>query len=174
MNRRWARLSVLMLVAALASAPARAEVFVVVLNNGTELESAHQPEQASWDAGTILVLSEVGNWVGLAKGQIKSIEQRDHVRGFGRRVDNTTVALGEAPNDLPGTTPQQDGSARLASAMERFIDQSEADSNYSIRQGVSTEETQGIPLRAIGFGSFPSVPIEAPINSDPGNGGPIQ
>jgi hypothetical protein len=166
MNRRWARLSVLMLVAALASAPAMAEVFVVVLNNGNELESAHQPEQASWDPGTVLILSEVGNWVGVSRSQIKAIEQRDHVRGFGRRVDNTTVALGEAPNDLPGTA-QQDNSSRLANAMERFIDQSEADSNYSIRQGVSTEEAQGIPLRAIGFGNFPSVPVETPVNSEP-------
>lgn len=167
MNRRLVRLSMTLLVAALAAVPALAEVFVVTLNNGTTLETARQPEQASWDSGTVLVLSEVGNWVGVSRSQIKHIEQRDQVRGFGRRVDNTTVALGEAPNDLPGVTPQLDPSSRLASAMERFIDQSEADSNYSIRQGVSTEETQGIPLRAIGFGSFPSAPIETPINFGP-------
>jgi hypothetical protein len=167
MNRRRVRLSVILLLATLASVPVMAEVFVVTLTNGSSLETARQPEQASWDSGTVLILSEVGNWVGISRSQIKDIEQRDQVRGFGRRVDNTTVALGEAPNDLPGVTPQTDPSARLASAMERFVDQSEADSNYSIRQGVSSEDTQGIPLRAIGFGSFPSAPIETPINVGP-------
>jgi len=159
MNRKLVRLSMVLLVVFLAGVPAMAEIFVVTLGNGGTIESGRQPEQASWDPSMVLVLTEVGNWVGIAKNQIKSVEPRNSIRGFGRRIDSTTVALGESPNDLP-EAPQGGGDAasRYANVLQRFADQRDADSKYSVQQGVSTEEAQGIPLRALGFGSFPVEP----------------
>ncbi len=158
MRRQIVPLSLLLLAAVLAGVPASAEVFVVTFNNGSTLDTGRQPEQASWDPSTILILTEVGNWIGIQRNQIKSVEPRDPIRGFGRRVDGTTIALGEAPNDLPEAQGTSDAAGRYANLLQRFADQRDADSKYSVQQGVSTEQAQGIPLRALGFGSFPVEP----------------
>lgn len=160
MDRRLVRLSLLLVVAVLAALPAAAEVFVITLNNGNSLETGRQPEVASWDANMILILSDAGNWIGLPKGEIKTVEERSASRGFGKRIDNTTIALGESPNDLPDAAQggAQDPNSRFAAALDRLAAQREADNNYSVKQGVSTDQTQGIPLRVLGFGSFPMEP----------------
>lgn len=159
MNRNSARLSMTLLVALLATLPAAAEVFVVTVSSGATFETSRQPEQASWDPGTVLVLTEVGNWIGVQKNEIKSIELRDAIRGFGRRIDNSTVALGESPNDLPETPlGSGDANSRQLALLERQAAQRDADNNYSVQQGVSSEQASGIPLRALGFGSFPVEP----------------
>jgi hypothetical protein len=148
-----------LLGALLATLPAAAEIYVITVSDGATFETSRQPEQSSWDPGMVLVLTEVGNWIGVQKSDIKSIEPRDAIRGFGRRIDNSTVALGESPNDLP-EAPQGSGDAnsRQLALLERQAAQREADNSYSVQQGVSAEQSQGIPLRALGFGSFPVEP----------------
>jgi hypothetical protein len=158
MNRKPLFVSLLLLAAALTALPATAEIFVVTLTNGSSLETGRQPEQASWDASTVLVLTEVGNWIGIPKSQVKLVATRDAIRGFGRRIDSTTVALGESPNDQPEPGAKTDPAARYDNLLQRIADQRDADRNYSVSQGVSTDRAQGIPLNALGFGSFPVEP----------------
>src|SRR5262245_21806760 len=74
MRRKLVPISLLLLLAVLAGVPATAEVFVVTLSNGTTVESGRQPEQSSWDPSTILILTEVGNWIGIQRSQIKTVE----------------------------------------------------------------------------------------------------
>jgi len=181
MDRKLIRSSKAFVVAAIAATlalPATAEVFVVTLNNGNSIETARQPEQASWDPGTILVLSEVGNWIGIPKSQIKLVEEKSQIHGFGHRIDNTTIALGDAPNDLPEPPTSTDPNALYAAALEKANAQREATEHYSVKQGVSTEDSGGgIPLTALGLGTFPVAPAPTPPPSAPqgnsggGNGG---
>lgn len=150
------RISLSLLVFALCvmpAVPASAEVFQVTLTNGSVIDTAYQPQQASWDADMVLLLTDTGNWVGFHKDEIDSIRAEDPAQGFGVRISDTAIALGLSPNDLP--VPAENGSAQQAAdryyqLVERALAVAESRQNYSIQQGVSTEQTQGIP---VGFGN---------------------
>lgn len=151
MSRFLARMWPLLLALVLAM-PASAEVFRVKLTNGSVIETAYQPQQASWDPGMVLLLSEVGNWIGFPKDEIENIEAEDPTQGFGIRISDKTISLGFAPNDLPEETArsrEDQANDRYYQLAERALALSEKQQNYSIQQGVSTEQTQGIPA---GFG----------------------
>jgi hypothetical protein len=88
------------LVAWLAALPAAADIFVVRLVNGTTFETRYQPRPAPWDAGKIVFLSDLGNWVALLQSEVAAVESLRDLRGFGRILDTTTIELGLSPNDL--------------------------------------------------------------------------
>src|SRR6202022_3030366 len=91
--------------------PATAEVFHVTLKNGTTVDSSVQPQQASWDPSMVMMMTEVGNWVGFSKDEISDIKVVDPAAGFGVRISSTAIALGRFSNDLPETgkgNPQDD------------------------------------------------------------------
>lgn len=151
------RVCPLLLVLALLAVPASADVFFVTLNNGSVVETSRQPEQASWDPNMVLLLTEVGNWIGFQRDEIESIRSEDPASGFGIRISNTAIALGLSPNDLPEATgaptdPNDIIRDRMADQMDRVATAIEKLSEYTIDQGVSTDSTQGIPL---GFGGLP-------------------
>lgn len=144
------RISLLLLVLALCALPASAEVFHVTLTNGTVVDTAYQPQQASWDPNMVLLLADTGNWIGFSKEEIDSIRAEDPTQGFGVRINDKRISLGISPNDLP--TPDQSSrsrqdelAARSLDLVERALALSERQQTYSIQQGVSTENTQGIP-----------------------------
>ncbi len=142
------RTSLLLLVLALLAVPVSAEVFHVTLTNGSVIDTAYQPQQASWDPGMVLLMTDTGNWVGFPKDDIASIQAEDPAQGFGVRISDKAIALGLAPNDLPVPTEgdaSQQAADRYYQLVERAMDNAERRQNYSIQQGVSTEETQGIP-----------------------------
>jgi hypothetical protein len=157
----------LLLALALLAVPASAEVFSVTLTNGSVIETARQPEQASWDPNMVLLLTEVGNWVGFPKAEIQQIRAEDPVQGFGVRISDTAVALGWAPNDLPDPAAARPGDVndRMASIAERMLELAERQQRYSVGQGVQTEQSQGIPASFGGYGGganagFGSIPLE--------------
>jgi hypothetical protein len=128
--------------------PVAAEVFHVTLTNGSVIDTAYQPQQASWDSSMVLLLTDTGNWVGFHKDEIDNIRAEDPAQGFGVRISDKTIALGLSPNDLP--LPTEGGSQaanndRYFDLVERALAAAEKRQNYSIQQGVSTEQTQGIP-----------------------------
>jgi hypothetical protein len=163
------------LALALLAAPAAADVFQVKLNNGTVLETVYQPQEASWDSSTVLLLTEVGNWVGVPKAEIESVQNATQKGGFGVRINATTIAIGWAPNDAENpdalAAPGQPGSemdARFQQAIQNLnqtIDdlQSQQDSrqNYSIEQFVEPGQTQGIPGGLIN--PYASGPVPTPF-----------
>lgn len=139
--------------------PASAEVFHVTLTNGSVIDTAYQPQQASWDPNMVLLLTDTGNWVGFNKDEIDNIRAEDPAQGFGVRISDKTIALGLSPNDLPapdesGRSPQQAENDRFYALTERALALAEKQQNYSIQQGVSTEQTQGIPVSFGNSGYF--------------------
>jgi hypothetical protein len=156
MSRSLARTWPLVLAVVLLALPASAEVFHVTLTNGSVVETAYQPQQASWDSGLVLFLTDQGNWIGVQKDEIESIRAEDPTQGFGIRISDKTISLGLAPNDLPeeGSQTRQDRIAdRYYELTERALALAEKQQNYSIQQGVATEQTQGIPASFGGYGN---------------------
>lgn len=160
MARSLVRVWPYLVVLALLASPAAADVFYVTLNNGTVVESAYQPQEASWDASMVLLLTEVGNWVGIPKDQIEKVESGTQKSGFGVRIDDTTVAIGWAPNDAedPNAQPaegQQPASAtdarfqqaiqNLNQTINNLESQRQTQQDYNVEQFVEPDQTQGIP-----------------------------
>ena len=143
----------------LPAVPAAAEVFHVTLTNGSVIDTAYQPQQASWDPNMVLLLTDTGNWAGFHKDEIDNIRAEDPAQGFGVRISDKTIALGLSPNDLPvpdesGRSAQDEASERYYALAERALSLAEKQQNYSIQQGVSTEQTQGIPTSFGNSGYF--------------------
>jgi hypothetical protein len=151
MSRSRISLSLLVLaLCVLPVVPVSAEVFHVTLTNGTVVDTAYQPQQASWDPNMVLLLSDTGNWIGFPKDEIDNISAEDAAQGFGVRISDKAIALGTSPNDLPvpdesGKSQQSEAGERYYALVERALAAAEKQQNYSIQQGVSTEQTQGIP-----------------------------
>src|SRR6185295_18988957 len=152
---RRAVLAVLGLAAiALLAAPVAAETYLITLQNGTTIQSRYQPQESSWDAGMVLFMTETGNWIGMKKSEIANVEQENNLRGFGFVINPTTVALGWAPNDAadPDAAAQADVSTRMLQALGGGAP-AHAPKPYTVQQGVSTEQTQGIPLSFVPGGA---------------------
>jgi hypothetical protein len=148
-------LVLLVLAFALLAVPAAAEVFHVTLRNGTTVDSALQPQQASWDPNMVMLMTEVGNWVGFSKDDISDIKVVDPTAGFGVRISSTAIALGRFSNDLPetGKNPQDELNSRYLALANKTLELQEKQQHYSIQQGVATEQTQGIPAAFAGYGA---------------------
>jgi hypothetical protein len=155
MARSLVRVWPLLFVLALVATPATADLFYVTLTNGNVVESAYEPQEASWDSSMVLLMTEVGNWIGIPKDKIEKVESGTQKSGFGVRINSTTVAIGWAPNDAedPNAVPAdgQPNSAleqRVNDAIQnlnQFVDNSHERQNYSVDQFVEPDQTQGIP-----------------------------
>ncbi|HXU46386.1 MAG TPA: hypothetical protein VN783_12740 [Thermoanaerobaculia bacterium] len=163
------RLAAVLIAMAVAAAPLAAETFLITLKNGSTIESRYQPQEASWDSGMVLFMTETGNWVGLPKSDLASVAAEGNDRGFGFVINPTTIALGWSPNDAkePDANDQGQLGARL---LEALTGGNQAPPpNYTISQGVDTSQTQGIPLSFI-----PGAPAlgggEVPGSAGPGSG----
>jgi len=153
-------------VLAVGAVPATAEVFHVQLKNGGTIDTLKQPEQSSWDADVVLLLTEYGNWIGLEQKDIEAVTSETAASGFGIPINTTTIAIGWAPNDAVdpnAVTPNGKGDAgspaaqQSAAALEAMYRQQEAQSHYTIQQGVSTDQTQGIPSSFISPSTTPLI-----------------
>lgn len=170
MRRSLARVSLALLALAPFALPAEAEVYFVTLNNDTVVETAYQPQEASWDRGMVLLLTEVGNWIGVQKSDIKEVRSDSQIAGYGVVIDSKTFELGFAPNDAadPNAEKPEGDDARIQ-MLEQMLNQQQMDinqrreqQNYSIQQFVDPGETQGIPSRFIGN---PTQPITGNENN---------
>jgi hypothetical protein len=179
MSRFQARFGMLVLAVALLAAPASADVFYVTLTNGSVIETAHQPQQASWDPNMILLLTESGNWVGFPQGEIQGIRADDPTQGYGVRISSKAIDLGRSPNDMPeegAKSRQENLNDRLYALTERMLEQAEARQNYTVQQFVEPEQTQGIPssfsgyFNGVGSGGYGQLPVAAPVAPPPSGG----
>jgi hypothetical protein len=100
----------------------------------------------------VLVLSDVGNWIGIDQRQIDRVDTETQIRGFGVAINNTTIAIGWAPNDAPEQQQQAPTSA-ADQAMQQMLQMQQAQAHYTVQQGVSSEQTSGIPPSLIGAGA---------------------
>ncbi len=160
--RSFVRIGVALLSLPLVALPASAEIFKIQLNNGTVIETAYQPQEASWDPGMVLLLTEVGNWIGVRKDEIEIVIADAPLRGFGTRLNTTTILLGAAPNDnaLPEVADAPQNGDPVLQMLQGLVQAqqpaAQPQESYSIQQGVPTEQTQGIPAGLISpYGSPP-------------------
>ncbi|MCH9650682.1 MAG: hypothetical protein K0U98_20795 [Deltaproteobacteria bacterium] len=152
-------------VAFLLSAPVfAAQTFTVHLENGNEFETLRQPKQAPWDENTVLVLTDAGNWIGLAKADVERISSSVEDSGFGRIIDSKTIAIGLLANDAPvegepgeSTEGGAEGAAisQILNRYNEFMDGLEertfssgsaAEESYSTEQFVEPGSSTGVPL----------------------------
>lgn len=160
MRRSLLCLSLLTLaIPATSAAPAMAEVYTVSLKNGTILETAYQPQEASFDRNMVMLMTDVGNWIGVAKSDIESVRSDTEMSGFGKVIDKNTILLGWSANDAADPSAQADAGGQGGSdpalaatnqLLQNLYQQRQAEENYTIQQFVNPNETQGIPGRFVG------------------------
>lgn len=151
-------LLVLALVAVLTAPAALADIYHVILQNGESYESLYPPEEAAWDAGTLLVQTETGNWVGVARDRIVRVESETEIRGHGQRIDATTIYMGRTSNAAPAPGQEGETDPELA-LLQALYDRQLQQESYTIEQFVEPGEIGGgIP---VGFTQQVTPPIGA-------------
>lgn len=158
MRRSLARVSMAMLALVPFAVAAEAEVYFVTLNNDTVIETAYQPQEASWDTGMVLLLTGAGNWIGVQRADIKEVRSEAQIAGYGVAIDANTFELGFAPNDASDPDAEKpEGAEARVQILEQMLNQQQAENEqrraqqtYSIQQFVDPNQTQGIPSRFIG------------------------
>lgn len=175
MSRSRARVWLSVLALSLLAVPASAALFRVTLNNGTVIETAYQPQEASWDPDMVLLLTDAGNWIGLPEADVRSVEEDMQSTGYSIRLGKNTYELGLSANDVADPMAYAlavgeggDGTAdpRLL-MMQRMLEQQQAEiqarqqqQSYSIQQFVEPGQTMGIPSGFTG-------PINSPLTAGP-------
>src|SRR5215218_903232 len=161
MRRSFTLAALVALLAALPAIPAAAEVYSVTLTNGSVLETQYQPQEAVFDKDMVLLLTEVGNWIGVRRDEIATVVSDAKSSGFGKVIGKNTVDLGWAANDAadpnaPGADGKQDpGLSLAAQALQAVYQQRQAADSYTIKQFVQPNELQGIPTNLVGVASSP-------------------
>jgi len=161
MRRSFTLAALVALLAALPAIPASAEVYSVTLTNGSVLETQYQPQEAVFDKDMVLLLTEVGNWIGVRRDEIATVVSDAESSGFGKVIGKNTVDLGWAANDAadpnaPGADGKQDpGLSLAAQALQAVYQQRQAADSYTIKQFVQPNELQGIPTNLVGVASSP-------------------
>lgn len=111
---RWLRIGSAALAALVFVAPASAIVFAIHLHNGATFETRFEPQDAEYDEGKVVFVDEVGVLIALSKADIDRIESDVQVSGFGHVIDDTTIAVGWAPNDAPEAGSVEDQARQAA------------------------------------------------------------
>lgn len=152
-------LLVLALAAVLTAPAALADIYHVILQNGERYKSRYPPEEAAWDAGTILVYTETGNWVGVSRDRIVRVESETEIRGHGQRIDATTVYMGRTANAAPAPGTEGDGTDPQLQLLQAIYDRQLQQESYTIEQFVEPGAIGGgIP---VGFTQQVTPPIGA-------------
>jgi len=136
---------------------ASAEVYRVDLVGGTAFESRYSPMEDPERPDRVLLLTDAGNWISLPRRLVGHVAVGIEERGFGRRLDAATVAVGPALNDAPSAqvaeSPAGEALAFLARLFDRRFDALAAS---HVEQFVEPEQAEGIPL-PYGLESLPPV-----------------
>lgn len=154
MRRSFTLVALLALVASFLPIGASAEVFTVTLTNGNVLETRYQPQEAEFDKDMILLLTEVGNWIGVRREEVESVVSDAESSGFGKVIGKNTVDLGWSANDAAdpnaeGGGERDPGLSLAAQALQNLYEQRQQQQNYTVQQFVQPNQTQGIPTTLI-------------------------
>lgn len=152
-------LLVLALAAVLTAPAAQADIYHVILQNGESYQSRYAPEEAAWDAGTILVHTETGNWVGVPRDRVVRVESETEIRGYGQRIDATTIYMGRTANAAPAPGTEGEEADPQNQLLQAIYDRQLQQESYTIEQFVEPGATGGgIP---VGFTQQVTPPIGA-------------
>jgi hypothetical protein len=92
-----------------SAAPADAQVYKVTLKNGNTFTSKYEPEDATYDPSKMVIFTDVGNRIALAKDDVVDVVVDIENRGFGIMLDTTTILVGFTANDAPGGEEGDEG-----------------------------------------------------------------
>lgn len=167
------RICLVALAAALLGVPASAELFTVNLANGSTFDTVYRPQEAPWDSNKVLLRTDVGNWISVAKSDITSVVSATESGGFGTVIDDSTVELGMSANDAK--TPEQLAEEAKANPLAAFqaqydrqYQQFQQQQNYTIQQFVDPSQTQGLPANWVGYGNnVPQISNPNPMTYPP-------
>ena len=94
---RWLFVATCML---LIASSVSAVTFTVTLSNGTTFETRDRPVVADWDENYVMLRTDQGNWISLAKDEVADVSTQAEATGFGFQVDSTTLYVGFTPGDI--------------------------------------------------------------------------
>ena len=142
----------------LAPPAASAATYKVTLENGNSFESRFQPEEATWDSGILLLLTQYGNWIAISKDDVAEVTTDIESRGFGKVIDTKTVSLGVLANDAPdpdAPAPQLTPAQQLQQILQQ---QQQSVPDYTVNQFVepSSAGQGGLP---VGYSQQPQAPV---------------
>lgn len=153
---------VLALAAAVAVAgllpapPAAAESYIVTMDDGAVFESRYQPEEASWDPGVVMLLTEFGNWIALERADIADVTTDVESRGFGKVIDTNTISLGILANDAIPPEEQEEPDS-FQQLQQLLTQQNQQQQDFTVNQFAEPSEIQGgLP---VGFSQQQNAPI---------------
>lgn len=159
---RLSRVTVVAVVGLVACslAPADAAIYTVTMKSGNSFESRYEPQDASWDKSKLVMLDEMGNQISISKDEIEKVESDFEAKGYGAMLDNTTMALGWAPNDAA------DPDAETAVGTSQDQPQGERPP-ITYNQFVEPSQTQGMPGEWV---QYPTGQLGAGVNDNAGGG----
>jgi len=171
MRRAVPSVAVLALLGLAFASAAGAAVYTVTLTNGSTFDTRYQPQQASWDADKIILLNEFGNLISFHTADVASVTVDSETRGFGHQLDDTTMALGWAPNDL--LDPDSDeGRAAMAADQAAAATQAMMPQVYNQQQFVEPGALTGLPVWMTGVNAVPQ--LQPPVAMEPVSSPPNQ
>lgn len=139
-----------LLALGLFALPAMAETYHVKLENGQSYATGHPPEEASWDSETLLIITETGNWIGIDRDKVASIEAETERRGHGKRLNSTTIFMGRTPSSIAAAQEELSVEERQVQALEAYVNNQQQQPNYTAEQFVEPgslgQGSSGIPL----------------------------
>ena len=112
--RAWI-VSIAAIAVVAAAAPLSAASYTITLTNGSTFESLYQPIDVPGHPELVAFRDETGNWIQVDRSTLSNVASSVEVNGYGKTINNTTMVLGWAPNDLPeGTEAQKESPTGIA------------------------------------------------------------
>jgi hypothetical protein len=145
---------------AVGGAPAFAQAYKVTLKNGNTFISKYEPEDASYDASRMVIVTDVGNRIALAKDDVENVTVDIENRGFGRVLDTTTIVIGLSANDAPGGEEGEEGDGTVV--------QVPTPTSYMPTLFSGAVPSPGFPEGGFGFSGGGAEPAEPGANTGGG------
>lgn len=158
---------VVLACASVAGPAAAADILTVTLTNGQSFETRYHPREADWDPNMVMVMTDMGNWIGIPRQDIASVISETEAQGYGTVIDSVTVDLGWSANDAP-VPGEVDAATAQIQALQNLLENSAPPQSTDTVQFVSpglAGRTGGLP---VGFSTGPSVSV-TPVVPAPRN-----
>jgi hypothetical protein len=140
---------------------ANSEVYIVNLKNGNSFLSKYKPIEAGFDASKVLIMTDVGNTVAIAKDDIAAVLNDSENRGFGTVLDTSTVLIGYTANDAPDLNdPDTAASAAQYQAQQQQFAPAPV---YNSPLVGEPNSGGGIPVSFATSGAIPTSPVQGAV-----------
>lgn len=154
MNRNISKILGSALLLLSMAAVVGAGTYTVTLKNGTTFETRYKPVNAEWDDGIMMIGTDQGNWIALAKDDVTEVTSSVEESGFGYQLDTTTIFMGWSPNEDPAADGSDGGGEGGASGEGNSVNDALPDP-YA-QPEFTLEQFIDVPTAGTGVGSQPA------------------